>query len=59
MKNMVESNKSRLLGICDITCDITGSIEFNKYSTKINEPYFTYNPITFEDSLGIHNISEH
>lgn len=58
MKEMVECNKSRLLGICDITCDINGSIEFNRYSTKIDNPYFSYDPITFQDVPGISNMND-
>ena len=38
--------KQKLLGICDISCDIDGSIEIlNEYCSN-SEPYFIYEPIT-------------
>ena len=48
MKKLVQEKKSRLLGICDITCDIEGSIEFLKRYTSIDNPFYLYNPITEE-----------
>nr|XP_043627742.1 alpha-aminoadipic semialdehyde synthase [Erigeron canadensis]XP_043627743.1 alpha-aminoadipic semialdehyde synthase [Erigeron canadensis] len=33
-----------LVGICDITCDIGGSIEFVNRSTSIDSPLFRYDP---------------
>ncbi|XP_034577051.1 alpha-aminoadipic semialdehyde synthase isoform X2 [Setaria viridis] len=33
-----------LVGICDITCDIGGSIEFVDKSTSIEKPFFRYDP---------------
>ncbi|ESQ53839.1 hypothetical protein EUTSA_v10024287mg [Eutrema salsugineum] len=33
-----------LVGICDITCDIGGSIEFVNRSTLIDSPFFRFNP---------------
>lgn len=33
-----------LVGICDITCDIGGSIEFINKSTSIDSPLFRYDP---------------
>ncbi|KAF8730179.1 hypothetical protein HU200_017151 [Digitaria exilis] len=35
---------SPLVGICDITCDIGGSIEFVDKSTSIEKPFFRYDP---------------
>ncbi|XP_078157714.1 lysine-ketoglutarate reductase/saccharopine dehydrogenase bifunctional enzyme isoform X2 [Carex rostrata] len=35
-----------LLGVCDITCDIGGSIEFVNKSTSIESPFFRYDPYT-------------
>lgn len=34
-----------LVGICDITCDIGGSIEFVKQTTQIDSPFFRYDPV--------------
>lgn len=33
-----------LVGVCDITCDIGGSIEFINKSTSIERPFFRYDP---------------
>ncbi|KAL6010490.1 hypothetical protein ACLOJK_000923 [Asimina triloba] len=37
---------SQLIGICDITCDIGGSIEFINQATSLEKPFFRYNPST-------------
>lgn len=34
-----------LVGLCDITCDILGSIEFVNQTTSIDSPFFRYDPI--------------
>ena len=34
----------RLLGVCDISCDFQGSIEFLKEFTSIERPFYVYNP---------------
>ncbi|VVB10580.1 unnamed protein product [Arabis nemorensis] len=34
-----------LVGICDITCDISGSIEFVNRATLIDSPFFRYNTV--------------
>ncbi|CAM0943629.1 unnamed protein product [Alopecurus aequalis] len=39
-------NGCPLVGICDITCDIGGSIEFVNKSTSIERPFFRYDPAT-------------
>ncbi|KAM0874703.1 hypothetical protein ACQ4PT_037255 [Festuca glaucescens] len=39
-------NGCPLVGICDITCDIGGSIEFVNKSTSIERPFFRYDPST-------------
>lgn len=36
---------NRLVGVADITCDIGGSIECLDRTTKIERPFFRYNPI--------------
>lgn len=33
------------MGICDITCDIGGSVEFVNRATSIDSPFFRFNPI--------------
>lgn len=37
-------DRSRLLAIADISCDIGGSIEFTDRATTIDSPFFHYNP---------------
>lgn len=34
-----------LVGLCDITCDIGGSIEFVNQTTSIDSPFFRYDPL--------------
>lgn len=41
----LERNGSQLVGICDISCDIEGSIEFVKQTTSIDSPFFRYDPV--------------
>lgn len=31
-----------LVGVCDITCDVGGSIEFVNQTTSIDSPFFRY-----------------
>ncbi|CAI9098422.1 OLC1v1035066C1 [Oldenlandia corymbosa var. corymbosa] len=42
-----------LVGICDITCDIGGSVEIVNKTTSIDFPFFRYNPLnnTSHDDL--------
>jgi hypothetical protein len=35
----------RLLLVCDISCDVNGSIEFLDRTTNIDSPYYQYDPI--------------
>lgn len=50
IKEIAEAKKLRLFGICDVTCDIEGSIDFLKSHTNLDEPFFLYDPITGESS---------
>ncbi|XP_024028450.1 alpha-aminoadipic semialdehyde synthase isoform X1 [Morus notabilis] len=34
-----------LVGLCDITCDIGGSVEFVNQTTSIDSPFFRYDPL--------------
>jgi len=43
LKNNYETEKSKLLVIGDITCDINGSIECTEIGTLIEDPIFVYN----------------
>ncbi len=40
------SGKSKLLGVCDISADYMGSIEFTSRFTSIENPFLLYDPIT-------------
>jgi len=57
MKKLAHEKKSKLLGICDITCDLEGSIEFLKKYTNIDNPFFLYNPISEEVGLDVNKPS--
>ena len=46
MKNLVETGKSRLLGIGDVTCDYNGSIEWLRHFTHPDKPFWVYNPVS-------------
>jgi alpha-aminoadipic semialdehyde synthase len=52
--NLVKRGENKLIGVCDITCDLEGSIEFCKQFTNVEHPYYTYNPLTKECTQGIH-----
>lgn len=46
----IERENKRLLVLGDITCDIGGSVEFLTRSTKIEDPFFIWNPAIQETS---------
>jgi alpha-aminoadipic semialdehyde synthase len=50
MKTDFESGDSRLMVLGDITCDIQGSIEFLHKSTRIEDPFFLWDPVDQEIS---------
>eukprot|EP01029_Cantina_marsupialis_P009904 TRINITY_DN227_c1_g1_i1.p1 TRINITY_DN227_c1_g1~~TRINITY_DN227_c1_g1_i1.p1 ORF type:complete len:894 (+),score=361.46 TRINITY_DN227_c1_g1_i1:87-2768(+) len=41
-RSMVNEGRSRLLGVCDISCDFEGSVEMLKYFSHIEEPFWLY-----------------
>jgi alpha-aminoadipic semialdehyde synthase len=45
-KHLADQGRLRLIGVCDITCDFQGSIEFLKEFTTIDEPFYVYDPAT-------------
>jgi len=53
IKELASAENLRLMGICDITCDLEGSIEFLKFFTTIDEPFFLFNPLTGETSRNV------
>ena len=46
MKELIKEKKSNLLGVCDISCDLEGSIEFCKKYTTTEDTFYTYFPET-------------
>lgn len=51
LKELASQNKLRLLGICDITCDLEGSIECLEDYTQPEKPFFYYDPLEDESSF--------
>lgn len=43
----------RLRVIGDISCDIEGGIEFTTETTKPDQPFFTYDPMSGKSALGV------
>jgi len=48
LKEAVESGTSRLLGVCDISADYDGSIEFTSRFTSIEEPFLLWDAVNME-----------
>ena len=51
MKELAEKKQLRLLGICDVTCDIEGSIECLKEYTQPEKPFFYFNSLKEEQTF--------
>lgn len=47
-------NSNRLMGVCDISADYEGSIDFTSRFTSIEEPFLLYNPFDgeFKEKIG-------
>jgi alpha-aminoadipic semialdehyde synthase len=43
----------RLRVVGDISCDVEGAIEFTTETTKPDQPFFTYDPISGKSALGV------
>lgn len=48
LREAVSEKKSKLLGVCDISADYMGSIEFTSRFTSIEDPFLLYDPISEE-----------
>lgn len=48
LREAILENRSALLGVCDISADYMGSIEFTSRFTSIENPFLLYEPITEE-----------
>lgn len=45
LKAAVESGRNRLMGVCDISADYGGSIEFTERFTSIEEPFLVWDAV--------------
>jgi alpha-aminoadipic semialdehyde synthase len=52
------AGKSKLLGVCDISADANGSIEFTSRFTSIEHPFLLYDAITEEFSEKMDKVGE-
>ena len=48
LKTAIESGTNRLMGVCDISADYEGSIEFTSRFTSIEEPFLLYDAVNEE-----------
>lgn len=48
LKSAVQAGENKLMGVCDISADFEGSIEFTSRFTSIEEPFLVYNAISEE-----------
>lgn len=48
LRDGVVNGKSKLLGVCDISADYMGSVEFTSRFTSIEHPFLVYDPVTEE-----------
>ena len=53
LKSVIPETNRKLLQICDVSCDINGSIECTAQVTESDNPAFIYNPKTDEITDGI------
>jgi alpha-aminoadipic semialdehyde synthase len=54
LKNAVEEGNCRLMGVCDISADYNGSIEFTSKFTSIEEPFLVWDAknMSFRDKIA-------
>ena len=43
-RELARCGRLRLIGVCDISCDFEGAIEFLRTFTSIEDPFFVYDP---------------
>ncbi len=48
LRQGVLAKKSKFLGVCDISADYMGSVEFTSRFTSIENPFLLYDPLTEE-----------
>ena len=46
LSKLSEDQKLRLLAVADISCDISGPLEFMDHASTIDDPFFFYDPTT-------------
>jgi alpha-aminoadipic semialdehyde synthase len=58
LRQGVLSGISKLLGVCDISADYMGSVEFTTKFTSIEHPFLLYDPVTEEFSEKMGDMKE-
>eukprot|EP00658_Telonema_sp_P-2_P023046 TRINITY_DN1922_c0_g2_i2.p1 TRINITY_DN1922_c0_g2~~TRINITY_DN1922_c0_g2_i2.p1 ORF type:complete len:604 (-),score=184.90 TRINITY_DN1922_c0_g2_i2:138-1949(-) len=53
LRELETTDRSRLIGVADISCDIGGSLEFLTRDSSIEDPFFLYDPVTGKTSDGV------
>lgn len=48
VKKAIQADKCKMLGVCDISADYEGALEFTSRFTSIEEPFLLYDPIQEE-----------
>jgi alpha-aminoadipic semialdehyde synthase len=59
IRDAVLEGRSKLLGVCDISADYMGSIEFTSRFTSIEHPFLLYDPIKEEFFETMGEANEH
>jgi len=58
-KQLTDENKFRIQGICDVTCDVNGSIELLQKHTTIDHPFYYISTNDFTIVDDINAINQH
>lgn len=59
LREGVASGKSKFLGVCDISADYMGSIEFTSRFTSIENPFLLYDPLSEEFFEKMDDANDH
>ena len=58
MKEATQAGRCKLKGVCDISCDYNGSIEFTRRFTSVEEPFLLYNAVNDNFKGKINEMGE-
>lgn len=58
LRDGVTAGTSKLMGVCDISADYMGSVEFTKRFTSIEHPFLLYDPISEEFAEKMDEMKE-